>query len=122
MFTTNYTADIEAFLSITSSRVFSPALSSGVPRPTSSSSQQNRDLSTSGAFKGTGLAAFRHTNNGDNLYLAFQHYTGQIRQLVARDNNAWSGGSGSDVIVGSNARNRTPLASTQYTRDKKFWV
>lgn len=130
MFVKTYTADPEGCSSATKSQLSSPTLpsqlpnltlSSGTPSPIPCSPRQGGDYSTSGAFKGTGLAAVSSSSLRDR-YLFFQHYTGQIRQLVSKDKNAWAGGSNSDVVIGSNARNGTPLTVGGYTKDQIRWV
>ncbi|MCJ1265760.1 hypothetical protein MMC22_005640 [Lobaria immixta] len=105
----------------TPGRAPSPTLSSSVSSPTPSSSRPNGNDSTSGAFKGTGLVTISSQDNSKSSYLFFQHYSGQIRQLVSHNMNAWTGGSNSDVIVGSNARNGTPLTVGSYIEDKILW-
>lgn len=99
---------------------------SGVSGPTTAS-HHDGDYSTSGAFKGTGLAGYSygpyHNNTSRMNYLFFQHHTGQIRQLISTDGNDWVGVTNSDVIIGSNARNGTPLALGYYQdKDDITWV
>lgn len=67
-----------------------------------------------------GIANKDGSNPGYSLL--FQHYTGQIRQLFSKDQNIWSGGSNLDIVVGSNARNGTPLTTGTYKKDNITWV
>ncbi|MCJ1267004.1 hypothetical protein MMC22_006889 [Lobaria immixta] len=106
--------------STTPSKEPSPTIHSGLSIPTVFPSGHREDYSTSGAFKRTGLAPCNSADQNSS-YLFFQHYTGQIRQLVTTDRTSWTGGSNSDAIVGANARNGTPLAAMGSTRDKVHW-
>lgn len=101
----------------------SSTISSGVPGPTPASTHHDGDYSTSGAFKGTGLIPYLPDRNGETSFLLFQHYTGQIRQLKLDDNGlTWAEGSSSDVVVGSDVRNATPIAVGSYETDNISWV
>ena len=101
----------------------SSTISSGVPGPTPPSTHHDEDYSTSGAFKGTGLIPYSPNRHGETPFLLFQHYTGQIRQLTLNDNGlTWAEGSSSDVIVGSDVRNATPIAVASYEKDNISWV
>lgn len=101
----------------------SSTISSGVPGPTPPSTHHDGDYSTSGSFKGTGLIPYLHDRDGKTSFLLFQHYTAQIRQLTLDDDGfTWAEGSSSDVIVGSDVRNATPIAVASYEKDNISWV
>ncbi|MCJ1430517.1 hypothetical protein MMC29_008435 [Sticta canariensis] len=116
---------ITVSVSVTQSqnRSRSSPMSSGVPGATHPSTHHDGDYSTSGAFKGTGLIPYSPDRDGKSSFLLFQHYTGQIRQLTLNDNGfTWAEGSSSDVIVGSDVRNATPIAVASYEKDNISWT
>ena len=83
------------------------------------------DVSTVGAFNGSGLAVASQsfgsevTGNGTygKLVMYFQHHTGSIRTMQLRD-NGWEGGQESDIVVGEGvAKNGTPISAVSYALD-----
>ena len=88
------------------------------------------DLSTVGAFNGTGIAvaseSFGSEASGNGTYglfvLYFQHHTGSIRQMQLRD-SGWEGGGLSNVVVpAGDAKNGTPISVVSYAYDNKAAV
>ena len=71
------------------------------------------ELSTTGAFNGTGLATLNPNNGADQLYLIFQHYSGEIRYSHLTDSNVWLNGIATP-LVSSNVKNGTLIAATSY--------
>lgn len=80
-------------------------------------------LSTTGAFNGSGLAVLSSklgnisstsTESDEekpgNLYVFFQHYTGEIRWAQHMDLDIWKGGSVNEVVA-NDARNGTPISA-----------
>lgn len=88
------------------------------------------DLSTVGAFNGTGIALAGESfgsevyGNGTHglFVLYFQHHTGSIRQMQLRE-TGWEGGGPSDVVVPAGyAKNGTPISAVSYAYDNKAAV
>ena len=93
-----------------------PTSSGGVTSPTPN------NLSTVGAFNGTGIAlaseSFGSEASGNGTYglfvLYFQHHTGSIRQMQLRD-SGWEGGGQSNIVVpAENVKNGTPISAVSY--------
>jgi len=77
--------------------------------------------STSGAFKGTGTALLDLGIGAKDLFMYFQDYTGQIRSSELKG-IAWLKGPTSDIVVGSNVKNGTPISAVSYTQNMTMMV
>lgn len=67
-------------------------------------------------FNGTGIALGGQSFDSGNNYqpiLYFQHWSGQIREILFLDNGNWQGG-GQSEIVAADAKNSTPIAMVSY--------
>lgn len=104
-----------------SSSTSSTVNSTPTTQPSSGGVNPN-DLSTVGAFNGSGLAVASQsfgseaTGNGTygKLVMYFQHHTGSLRTMQLRE-SGWQGGQESDVVVGEGiAKNGTPISAVSY--------
>ena len=101
-------ATSEPVLSTTAGVTSGPTLSAS-PGHSNNSSRISRQ--TSGAYNGTGLCVLR--GYGIQIVLFYQHYTGAIRASRLPINGIWLPyDSTQDLLVASDARNGTPMAST----------
>lgn len=71
-------------------------------------------FSTTGAFNYTGLSIVPPNINFDEMFMYFQHFSGDIRYSHPTT-SGWSGGESAQTVISSNVMNRTQLAgvSTQ---------
>ena len=109
-----------------SSSTTSPVTSTPTPPSSGGVTSPNpTDVSTVGAFNGSGLAVASQSfgseaiGNGTygKLVMYFQHHTGSIRTMQLRD-NGWEGGQESDIVVGEGvAKNGTPISAVSYALD-----
>lgn len=96
------------------------AQTSATPNATSNTnatvSKPALNLSTSGAFNGTGIALLDLGIGSVDLFFYYQHYTGQIRASELRS-NVWRQGQNNNIVVTSNVKNGTPISAVAYTKD-----
>ncbi|KAI9876342.1 MAG: hypothetical protein M1830_006739 [Pleopsidium flavum] len=90
--------------------------------PNSTISKPISNLSTSGAFNGTGMALLDlGVDRAVDAFVWFQDYKGQIRSSELKG-LAWRQGQSSDIVVASNVKNCTPLTAVSYTKDTALTV
>ncbi|KZF22925.1 hypothetical protein L228DRAFT_238822 [Xylona heveae TC161] len=72
-------------------------------------------FSHDGAFNGSGFTVLDLGDSDVGIDLFYQHYTGEIRNLILQ-NNA-SAGQDAEIVVPSNARNGTSLTAISYNKN-----
>ena len=66
------------------------------------------DLSTVGAFNVTGLSLIAPYNVPDQIYIFYQHYSGELRYSGLTD-SGWHHGGSAEIAVSSSVKNGTPI-------------
>ncbi len=84
--------------------------------------RETANLSTCQPINNTGLAILSGSNFSSDASLYFQHYGGQIRELISSDGSSWAGGMSSDAVILSDARDGTPLATVSYMTNNTLKV
>ncbi|KAL6714175.1 hypothetical protein ACLMJK_008669 [Lecanora helva] len=92
----------------------------GLTRKNSTSTSNKAELSTIGAFNGSGIAlasqSFASAGYG-SIVMYFQHHTGQLRSAQLATDGSWRGGDVTEVVA-ADAKNGTPIAAVAYAKDE----